>query len=145
MITIDICNHSLLKMSTSSTTENLHTAVERYLIESRSDISTILSVDDIALLQRSILSIIDANGQDFVPRRREYVSQIRIDELGTGSYQDLNTSNQDTCSICICDMNDGDTYRKLPCGHLFHKDCIDSYLLENSTKCPNCRHDVIST
>ena len=70
------------------------------------------------------------------------VSQSRIDELETGLYKDVDNPTNDICSICICDMEGGDTYRKLPCGHVFHKDCIDPYLVDNSSKCPNCRHDV---
>ncbi len=50
---------------------------------------------------------------------------------------DLNGSR---CEICIeswADMKDGTELRRLPCGHTFCKSCIDHWLKEVSTKCPN--------
>ncbi|CAK77921.1 unnamed protein product (macronuclear) [Paramecium tetraurelia] len=31
---------------------------------------------------------------------------------------------------------------QLPCKHIYHKSCVDSWL-QSSTKCPNCRSDVL--
>ena len=42
------------------------------------------------------------------------------------------------CSVCLCDYEDGDTLRALPCGHLFHAECADQWLTANAT-CPLCR------
>ncbi|KAF4998931.1 hypothetical protein FDECE_11666 [Fusarium decemcellulare] len=43
------------------------------------------------------------------------------------------------CSICTEDFSDGAHLRSLPCGHVFHSDCIDPWLLERSVTCPLCR------
>lgn len=46
-------------------------------------------------------------------------------------------SMQEACGVCLLDFESGDELRKLlPCGHRFHKDCIDRWLLEASTTCP---------
>lgn len=45
------------------------------------------------------------------------------------------------CSVCLCDAEDGDAMRTLPCMHVYHADCIDKWLGEHST-CPICKHDV---
>ncbi|KAG0472131.1 hypothetical protein HPP92_016677 [Vanilla planifolia] len=43
------------------------------------------------------------------------------------------------CAVCLCEFSDDDKLRLLPiCGHAFHLDCIDTWLLSNST-CPLCR------
>uniref|UniRef100_A0A182NH56 E3 ubiquitin-protein ligase AMFR n=1 Tax=Anopheles dirus TaxID=7168 RepID=A0A182NH56_9DIPT len=43
--------------------------------------------------------------------------------------------NSDNCAICWEKM---DTARKLPCAHLFHNSCLQSWL-EQDTSCPTCR------
>jgi len=43
----------------------------------------------------------------------------------------------ETCMVCYMEFEAGDRVRRLqPCGHLFHKACIDSWLLGSSTRCP---------
>ena len=41
-----------------------------------------------------------------------------------------------TCAICLECFSNGELGRKLPCGHLFHVDCIDPWLTERSVCCP---------
>ncbi|XP_031618172.1 E3 ubiquitin-protein ligase AMFR-like [Contarinia nasturtii] len=45
------------------------------------------------------------------------------------------SNNSDNCAICWEKM---DTARKLPCSHLFHNSCLQSWL-EQDTSCPTCR------
>lgn len=52
--------------------------------------------------------------------------------------------SQTTCSICLDDfMNDETTVRELPCNHIFHPECIDPFLLNNSSLCPLCKKSVL--
>lgn len=44
-----------------------------------------------------------------------------------------------TCSICLCELNEGDYVKKLKCCHIFHSDCIDPWLLNEKAVCPICR------
>lgn len=48
-----------------------------------------------------------------------------------------------TCSICIDDFNEESNIRIIKCKHIFHKDCIDPWLLKESYKCPVCRDDTL--
>jgi hypothetical protein len=45
------------------------------------------------------------------------------------------------CSICLADFEDKDAVRRLPCGHDFHQNCIDLWLLRNK-RCPLCMRGV---
>lgn len=40
------------------------------------------------------------------------------------------------CSVCMESYELGQTRKTLPCGHVFHSNCIDTWLRESSTKCP---------
>jgi E3 ubiquitin-protein ligase RNF115/126 len=43
------------------------------------------------------------------------------------------------CSICCEDLTEKAT--KLPCGHLFNRECISQWLKEHN-QCPVCRHEL---
>ncbi|ODN79024.1 hypothetical protein L202_04529 [Cryptococcus amylolentus CBS 6039] len=47
------------------------------------------------------------------------------------------------CPICLVEFEDGDDLRVLPCErtHMYHRGCIDPWLLRVSASCPLCRKD----
>lgn len=47
-----------------------------------------------------------------------------------------------TCAICLDDVTEKNLYRKLPCDHYFHPQCIDKWLLECSISCPLCKINI---
>ena len=49
---------------------------------------------------------------------------------------DANTNNGLACSVCTDDFVKGQDTRVLPCGHKFHPECIDPWLLNVSGTCP---------
>jgi len=55
--------------------------------------------------------------------------------LGEG---DAPNTREESCAICMCDYEQQDEYRVLPCGHDFHKGCIDQWLKKKAL-CPLCR------
>ena len=48
----------------------------------------------------------------------------------------------DTCSICIENYQCKERVRALPCGHIFHTDCIVPWLTQRSSCCPICKEPV---
>lgn len=70
-------------------------------------------------------------------------------ETGTPAADDTTTDaaptrdvpfSQSTCPICLDDFVHNDTIvRELPCGHIFHPECIDPFLRDNSSLCPMCK------
>jgi len=46
------------------------------------------------------------------------------------------------CGVCLVDFDAGDELRLLPCGHYFHRECIDHWLLNSSTVCPVDKRDL---
>jgi hypothetical protein len=47
------------------------------------------------------------------------------------------------CVVCLADLEAGDALRVLTCGHSFHADCVDPWLVEQQT-CPLCKDDVLA-
>ncbi len=51
---------------------------------------------------------------------------------------------QPTCPICLDDFVPQQTIvRSLPCYHFYHPECIDPFLLQNSSLCPVCKSKVL--
>lgn len=46
------------------------------------------------------------------------------------------------CCVCISTCRDGEEMRRLPCGHAFHRDCVDRWLARCRRTCPLCRLHV---
>lgn len=45
----------------------------------------------------------------------------------------------DMCAICIEDFEESIIVRLLPCGHIFHPECIDPWFLTRQARCPLCK------
>ncbi|KAL3463383.1 hypothetical protein BJX64DRAFT_120056 [Aspergillus heterothallicus] len=52
--------------------------------------------------------------------------------------------SQTTCAICLEDFVPAlSSVRELPCGHIYHPECIDVSLTRNSSLCPLCKKSVL--
>lgn len=52
--------------------------------------------------------------------------------------------SQDTCAICLDEFITGESeVRELPCKHIFHPECIDVFLRDNSSLCPMCKKSAL--
>ena len=61
------------------------------------------------------------------------------------SVEKVDTTDSDDCSICFTEYN-SDNVVKLPCDHLFHKECIEKWLKtedKENNSCPLCRDVVL--
>ncbi|KAI4328848.1 hypothetical protein L6164_021171 [Bauhinia variegata] len=66
--------------------------------------------------------------------------QFSKDSVGGGA-----TSNDTTCSICLCEYKEVEMLRMMPeCRHIFHLCCLDSWLKLNGS-CPVCRNSPLPT
>ncbi|UJR31223.1 hypothetical protein I4U23_018727 [Adineta vaga] len=54
-----------------------------------------------------------------------------------------NSPTEDSCVICLDTIKTGDTVRQLVCGHSFHQNCVDPWLL-NHRHCPLCNLDILA-
>merc|ERR1740121_1532011 len=54
---------------------------------------------------------------------------------------DIAANEGSECSICLGDLVAGEPALRLPCGHLFHEDCVTDWL-KKSNECPVCRFEL---
>ncbi|KAL0541916.1 hypothetical protein IC582_021997 [Cucumis melo] len=47
------------------------------------------------------------------------------------------------CVVCLSPLAAGHLVRRLPCRHLFHKDCLDGWLHHLNFNCPLCRSPLL--
>ncbi|NP_001148030.2 uncharacterized protein LOC100281639 [Zea mays] len=45
----------------------------------------------------------------------------------------------DECRVCLSKIRLGEATRRLPCRHVFHRDCVDRWLSSCKRTCPLCR------
>ncbi|CAD8158221.1 unnamed protein product [Paramecium octaurelia] len=64
---------------------------------------------------------------------KKYLQKLKVMMMGKSNRQ---------CSICCNQFQKDELITQLPCKHIYHKSCVDSWL-QSSTKCPNCRSDVL--
>ncbi|XP_075522303.1 E3 ubiquitin-protein ligase RHA2A-like [Primulina tabacum] len=48
------------------------------------------------------------------------------------------------CVVCLNRLGEGDRVRRLPCLHVFHKDCFDGWMEHLNFNCPLCREPLVS-
>lgn len=51
------------------------------------------------------------------------------------------TDEAEKCVICLGEYERDDVIKRLPCGHIFHSECVDRWLKVNRT-CPSCKRSI---
>merc|ERR1712146_196295 len=67
------------------------------------------------------------------PASTQEISSLPITHFCADTAQDPDA----ICAICLSDYSDGESLRRLPCGHEFHVECCDAWLQRNK-RCPLC-------
>nr|CAB3265634.1 RING finger protein 150 [Phallusia mammillata] len=93
-------------------------------------------------IQRFRLFQAQSRGQ----RQRQSMTRKAMAKLTTRTLKSGDTalSGDVMCAVCIENYKINDVIRKLPCGHLYHKKCVDPWL-ESKQTCPMCKVNVIKT
>jgi len=58
--------------------------------------------------------------------------------------EDQNSESEVLCSICLGDLDYGDRVGDLSCGHVFHSDCLKSWIQRRKNHCPLCKTALIN-
>lgn len=65
-----------------------------------------------------------------------------IYDKSANKHQSGGDDSKTKCLICQCEYEEGEVLRRLPCGHFFHQNDVDQWLLEKD-HCPYCRVPIV--
>lgn len=89
--------------------------------------------------QRRMAQLSRGASQSCIERNTLSHSYKRL--LRSNSSVDNQEDNTEKCTICLCEFEEGEDVRRLPCMHLFHVSCVDQWLTTVKF-CPLCRVDI---
>ena len=69
------------------------------------------------------------------------LSSNQIDKLPIIKYRKEKNSENYQCIICMEEFEEKEKVKLLPCGHIFHNNCIKQWLLKQKT-CPFCKSEI---
>ncbi|CAF1925789.1 hypothetical protein HID58_064925 [Brassica napus] len=67
--------------------------------------------------------------------------QLSLNRLS--SYRSAGEDGSD-CVVCLSKLHEGEEVRKLECGHVFHKRCLEGWLHHLNFTCPLCRWALVA-
>ena len=69
---------------------------------------------------------------------------VTVDENDLNNLESTKLENnlESSCSVCMSTLQKDDMITTLKCSHIFHTECIKTYLKQYSYKCPVCRCEV---
>ncbi|XP_036118253.1 E3 ubiquitin-protein ligase RNF149 [Molossus molossus] len=91
-------------------------------------------------IQRFLYTGSQFGSQNHRKETKKVIGQLPLHTIKHGEKGiDVDAEN---CAVCIENFKVKDIIRILPCKHIFHRMCIDPWLLDHRT-CPMCKLDVI--
>ncbi|XP_026016107.1 RING finger protein 150 [Astatotilapia calliptera] len=82
----------------------------------------------------------DRNQRRLGDAAKKAISKLQLRTIRKGDQE--TEPDFDNCAVCIEGYKANDVVRILPCRHLFHKSCVDPWLLDHRT-CPMCKMNIL--
>lgn len=79
----------------------------------------------------------------YPPAAKKAISSLPIARVYPFDKERLENSHVE-CSVCMGQLSDGVAISRMPCGHVFHINCIVAWLGQ-SCACPECRYEIETT
>eukprot|EP00985_Skeletonema_marinoi_P031105 scaffold36165_cov139-Skeletonema_marinoi.AAC.2 len=103
------------------------------------------------------VSVVDKDGVEAVQSSSvsassQPLTEVNEDDASTSSLSKLEEGGllvkslddeEPSCSICLCEYENGETVTKLPCNHIYHESCLSSWT-ESHVRCPLCNYDLMT-
>lgn len=90
-----------------------------------------------------LISMGDQGSSGKPPASKEVVSKLPVFKIEEKHCKkdEVGKLEMPNCAICCNDVKLGENAQLIPCGHMFHPDCIKPWFMEHNT-CPICRYEL---
>jgi hypothetical protein len=90
------------------------------------------------------VNVMESSLYDRSPVRTVITPEAMQHLLQTAAFVHADAADTRVCPITQAEFTEGDAALALPCGHVFIKDAIQTWLETESAECPVCRHALPS-
>jgi hypothetical protein len=66
---------------------------------------------------------------------------VHLQEVVFRRNSQVTPGEEEKCAVCFNEFENDERLRRLPCEHIYHLNCVDTWLVQNS-HCPVCKLDV---
>ena len=89
-----------------------------------------------------LMGVINTILNEVTPEFKDVVTTLDDDEFKKINTYKQSCDSDTMCSICFDNLMHDNMVSSLPCDHIFHTECIETYLKEYNYICPICRAEV---
>ena len=75
---------------------------------------------------------------------KKVINEEGLNQIETIIYKSSDFPDDKTCPISFMEFKENEEICKLPCGHIFNKECIHKWLEKEQARCPVCRYELSS-
>ncbi|KAK9141995.1 hypothetical protein Syun_011395 [Stephania yunnanensis] len=131
----DVLISSLVRRAEMLATDALNKGRKKMGMEVEIVLRSNYVYDEEAAMQAAMLASAEEASVGFVPASKNAVDNLEKMMLEPNVFGGCDGSS---CRICLEDMEIGSEVTRMPCSHVFHPGCIDTWLGTNHV-CPLCR------
>jgi Ring finger domain len=140
----------LLRESADQLSQEDYDALQRAIEENERDAEEEVEHEDGDLSYDAMLELGERIG-DVKTERWTIISASEVSKLPTFKFVPSHISDnhathiddsEHKCLVCQFEYENNEDIRRLPCGHCFHKSCVDVWL-QQKDMCPYCRQCIV--
>ncbi len=105
------------------------------------DVSDLVYLNQFINILGSIINMLPENNNEM----NDVI--VTTDEKSIDEFDILKITDEmdEKCTICLEKMEINDEYYNINCKHIYHKECLRTYLLNYNHICPICRNEIGKT
>jgi len=133
--------HAASEEESTTTTADSPEEPHVYVIHIPISLLAALFGQDGMSFEQNLEEVLRRSFAEHQPKGVPPAAESTLESLPTVKISEELSKDCPSCSICLMDWEDDEEVAKLPCTHLFHRPCVETWLKEHSV-CPVCRYEL---